>query len=596
MKIYNDLTGYFREFKQHWLGYLMLLLGLDLFNQIIVIPLFRYVTTFILQASAIPFVSYQNIVTIITTNTFVFIILIIELLLLLIVIYSQFAFMLLGIRAIANNDFTLKTVFKKSWQCILRIRPGSLLVLLLYFLLVVPFADIVFRTPLLAKIQIPEFIIDYMTRTPLLLTILLVFYAVVLVLGVRLLLTLPLMIFKQKKTIQAMKSSWQLTKHKKWWPLILRLLVLAVVTTLAIGIAYAAIYGLQLLWDLLPGKYAPLTFAIINLSLIQIISDLAFVASTVIGLLIIFTPLKLEKNAAEKQKRSFSKLLISATSVAALIIIASAGVTNAIYLTGVNSKAPLIISHRGVSDKNGVQNTIAALKKTAKEKPDFVEIDLHETKDKEFVVLHDETLATLTDVNKMPSELTLKQLTKLTAKEDGHTAKIASFDQYLKEAQKLHQKLLIEVKTTPKDSKKILQRFNRKYGATILKNGYQVQSLDYRVIEGLHQINPKLEVLYIQPYNFTYPHSVADGYSMEYSTLNSDFIWQAHLQHHPVYAWTINDKDLMKKMMYDQADGIITDNVKMAKQAIKEFQDTSSYANRILNYIIVVHMPNDLEV
>lgn len=173
-------------------------------------------TTFILQASAIPFVSYQNIVTIITTNTFVFIILIIELLLLLIVIYSQFAFMLLGIRAIANNDFTLKTVFKKSWQCILRIRPGSLLVLLLYFLLVVPFADIVFRTPLLAKIQIPEFIIDYMTRTPLLLTILLVFYAVVLVLGVRLLLTLPLMIFKQKKTIQAMKSSWQLTKHKKW--------------------------------------------------------------------------------------------------------------------------------------------------------------------------------------------------------------------------------------------------------------------------------------------------------------------------------------------------------------------------------------------
>ena len=54
MKIYNDLTGYFREFKQHWLGYLMLLLGLDLFNQIIVIPLFRYVTTFILQASAIP--------------------------------------------------------------------------------------------------------------------------------------------------------------------------------------------------------------------------------------------------------------------------------------------------------------------------------------------------------------------------------------------------------------------------------------------------------------------------------------------------------------------------------------------------------------
>lgn len=122
-----------------------------------------------------------------------------------------------------------------------------------------------------------------------------------------------------------------------------------------------------------------------------------------------------------------------------------------------------------------------------------------------------------------------------------------------------------------------------------------MQSLDYRVVEGLHQINPKLDVFYIQPYNFTYPRSVADGYSMEYSTLNSDFIWQAHLQHHPGYAWTINDEKLMKKMMYEQVDSLITDRVKLAKKMIKEFQDDSSYANRILNYVTVVHMPNDLE-
>ncbi|NRN86356.1 hypothetical protein IMAU30077_00071 [Lactobacillus helveticus] len=115
------------------------------------------------------------------------------------------------------------------------------------------------------------------------------------------------------------------------------------------------------------------------------------------------------------------------------------------------------------------------------------------------------------------------------------------------------------------------------------------------MIEGLHEINPRLFVLYIQPYNFTYPRSVADGYSMEYSTLNSDFIWQAHLQDHPVYAWTINDEKLMMKMMYEQVDGLITDKVSLAKKTIKQFQDDSSYANRIFNYIIVARMPNDLE-
>lgn len=589
----KDLRQNSMVFRQHWLRYLLLLLALDLFNQFIVILFFRYITTFVLQASAIPFVSYQNIVTIITTHTLVFIILIIELLFLLVVIYAQFAFMLLGIRAIQLNEFTITKVLHATWQRIIRIRLGSLFLLMLYFLLIVPFADIVFRTALLAKIQIPEFILDYMTRTPILLGILCVFYLLIVFFGIRLILTLPLMIFEQKSTIKAMKKSWQLTRKRKWWPLIGRLLLLAVVTAIVIGLFYFAIYGLQLLWDLFPGKYLSLSLAVVNLSLIQIISELAFVWSTVVAILILFEPLNLKPVLVSKIKAS--KLVITFTSIMAIILIASSVTTNIFYLIGVNNKAPIIISHRGVDNGNGVQNSIAALKKTAKEKPDFVEIDLHETKDKQFIVLHDESLLELTGVNKLPSQLTVKQLTKLTAKENGYRAKIASFDQYLKEAEKLHQKILIEIKTTPQDSRRILQNFNKKYGKTILKNGYQVQSLDYRVIEGLHQINPKIDVLYIQPYNFTYPQSVADGYSMEYSTLNSDFIWQAHLQHHPVYAWTINDEKLMKKMMYDQVDGIITDKVGLAKKTIKDFQATSSYANRILNYIIVVRMPNDLE-
>ena len=82
---------------------------------------------------------------------------------------------------------------------------------------------------------------------------------------------------------------------------------------------------------------------------------------------------------------------------------------------------------------------------------------------------------------------------------------------------------------------------------------------------------------------------------MEYSTLNSDFIWQAHLQDRPVYAWTVNDEKLMKKMMYQQVDGLITDRVDLAKKAIKSFQKDASYATRILNYIVVLHLPKNFE-
>ena len=593
--ILKEFAAYTREFRRHWLEYLMLFLSLDLLNQFVIILLFCYITTFVLQAGAIPFVSYQNIITIIMTHTVVFIILIIELLLLLVMIYAQFAYLLHGVRAIYSKNFTLKNSFKQIWQNIKKIRLGSLLLLALYFLLVIPFADIVFRTPLLAKIQIPEFILDYMTRTPFLLTILIVFYVVVIFFEVRLLFTLPLMVFGQKKTRTAMKKSWQLTKKMQWWPIIWRLFLLAVFVAAVLTAFYLVVYGLQLLWDFLPGKYPALILAIANLSLIQIGSELVFIWSGVVALFIIFKPLKIVPIKEKAIKMHASKKLITFVSVVFGLVVITSIITNIMYLVGVNTHAPVIVSHRGVDNKNGVQNTLEALRKTVKENPNYVEIDLHETKDKQFIVIHDDNLQKLTGVNKNPHDLTPKQLIKLTAKENGHQAKLVSFDQYLKEAKKLNQKLLIEIKTTPNDSKKMLQTFNQKYTKTILKNKYEVQSLDYRVVEGLHQINPKLDVFYIQPYNFTYPRNVADGYSMEYSTLNSDFIWQAHLQHHPVYAWTINDEKLMKKMMYEQVDGLIIDRVKLAKKTIKEFQDDSSYVNRILNYITVVHMPNDLE-
>ena len=78
-------------------------------------------------------------------------------------------------------------------------------------------------------------------------------------------------------------------------------------------------------------------------------------------------------------------------------------------------------------------------------------------------------------------------MTRITLHEDGHQAKIASFDQYLKAAKKLNQKLLIEVKTTPNDSPKMLQNFNQKYGKLIIKRKYQVQSIPHRKPLQSHQ-------------------------------------------------------------------------------------------------------------
>ena len=588
--IFQEINDYSKNFFKHWLEYIALFVGIDIFTQFLIIPLFRYITTEILKISAIPFISYQNIVTIITTHTLAFICLVLELVILLLVIYGEFALILLGIREILQERFSVKYLLKELKQVYQTVRIGSVLLLALYFLLVVPFADIVYRTPLLAKVQIPEFILDFMFRNVWLAAGLIIFYILAFIFGIRLILTLPLMIYQRKKTLVAMKESWKLTSHKHWWIILSRLLVLGISTSLILLIFNLLIYLCQLGLDNYSNNVS-FIFAVFNLLIIQIISELIIVWASIISFLIVIKPLNdfvISKQLKNQRKKTIKILVLCLM----IVFVLTAGVNNVWYLKDIGVHRPVTISHRGVSDKNGVQNTIPALKKTAKLHPDYVEIDLHETKDNQFVVMHDENLKQLAGIDKAPKDLTLKQLTKITLHEDGHQAKIASFDQYLKAADKLKQKLLIEVKTTPNDSQQMLQNFNKKYGKLIIKRKYQVQSLDYRVIEGLHQINPKLFVLYIQPYNFTYPQSVANGYSMEYSTLNNDFIWQAQFQNKPVYAWTVNQPDIMMKMMYENVNGIITDQLDELNKAIADFEDNRSYANKLLNFILILPKEN----
>ena len=579
MNIFKKTKNLSAEFKQNWFQYLILFTSISILNQFIFIPLFRYITTFVLQAGAIPFISCSNLVIILSEHPFVVFFLLIELALLLFVIYSQFALIILFIK----NNFAVKASISEFWQCLRHFRLGSLLLLAIYFLLVIPFANVVFRTPLLAKIKIPQFIIDYMTRSGILLAILIISYLVIFVLAFRFLLTLPIMVIYKTTTREAMKKSAFLMK-KNWRKVIGFFVPLGMLAIVIMAINVGGAYLLQLIWDTFPGKLA-LIMATINLTLFQIISEFFLIWVSAVSLYFLIKLVTKNNNEIKEKVTNNKIILITIISIWSLAITGNI-IENVFYLAGLDDHVPVTISHRGVNDKNGVQNTIESLKKTAKLKPDYVEIDVHETKDNQFVIMHDENLKKLTGEDKRPKELTLNKLTKLIAKEDGYKGKVVSLSQYMQAAQKLKQKLLIEIKTTPNDSNEFLVKFNKKYGHEILKNHYQLQSLDYRVVTKMQQLNPKIETLYIQPYNLIYPQSVADGYSMEYSTLSSDFIWQAHLQNHVVYAWTVNDKSEMKKMMYEHIDGIITDNISMLNTAIKEFQSRQSYANRILNYMM----------
>jgi glycerophosphoryl diester phosphodiesterase len=89
---------------------------------------------------------------------------------------------------------------------------------------------------------------------------------------------------------------------------------------------------------------------------------------------------------------------------------------------------------------------------------------------------------------------------------------------------------------------------------------------------------------FILPYDIVFPQTKANAYTMEYTTLDVDFISQAQDQGKEAWAWTVDDPDKMEEMIFMGADGIITDNLSDLQQTIKDQVHHPSYAARLRVY------------
>lgn len=569
-----------RDFSLHWKNYLILFLVVELSLEVAIIPLFNAWTSLLLNLGAIPYLSYTNALSLVTSHPYITLGLLLELIILIICVFGQFALILNGVVLIRQDEFSFRAILKNTARQLRQLDPLGIFFFAGYFLLIVPFSGIFFNSPLLSKIVIPEFILDFLLQKPLYATLIGIFYLTIFILSIRLLFVLPLMLFEKVKIKAALAQSWQLTRNK-FWAYTLKLLkisFIALITNLGlIGILYSIQLGLD------QNPLSALIGGSINVTLLQIGSFLISVWASV-ALLQLILPADVTLATYKSTKKSWlskiAKPLFALFTLGTLL-------GNGAYLVHLG-QTPLIISHRGVDAKNGVQNTIPALRKTAQAKPNYIEIDIQETKDHKFVVMHDENLKQLADLDTSPQELTLAQLTALTVHENGHQAKIPSFDEYLSVAKQYEQKLLVEIKTTKRDSKNMLKNFFDTYKTTLKQNNHELQSLDYKVITSAKKYAPTLNAYYILPYNFIFPQTPANGYTMEKTTLNDSFVTQAKLSFKKVYSWTVNSEEDLKKAAFLDVDGIITDNVTEARWVYHNFNANTSYANRLLDAVILL--------
>lgn len=576
-----------RHFFQHWGSYVTLVFITNLAISYVAVPAFTWLTAALMKWQHVPYVSYTNIGSIALRHPLAIIGLLLILLAIITLIYWQFAYLLLGIMSIRNGrPQTSRAVLGDVFRSLVGASPSTFLFFIGYFVVIIPFGSELFSTPLLNKAKIPAFIVTYLMANPLWAVFLGIFYVAAAYIGIRLIAVLPLMMLDGYHSHEAIRLSWQRTR-RHFWAYFSKILVTLAIVTVMVTLIYGLIYLGQLGFDRTGFGLAAATF---NLFLMEIITEFIVCYSTVIFMMVVLsshdsqqqTPLSLFSFREPARTKLRTRLLIISglTLISALLV-----VFNLVYLNGLAMTKPLTIAHRGVDNGNGVQNTIPAMVKTSKERPDYVEMDIRMTKDHQFVVMHDGNLKSLAGLNRSVASMTLRQLTKVTVTENGYQAKIPSFNHYLNTAIKHHQKLLIEIKTGSADTPDLSERFYRQFGQRILTNHEQVHTLSYKVMDKLKKEHPQLFVSYIMPYNLTFPRTRANAYTMESTTLNDSFVDQANREHKKVYAWDIDDVNSLDQMMFMGANGVITNNLGLIQQEIKDNTDHPSYANLLLTFM-----------
>ena len=542
------------------------------------LPLNSFLAGLLLNQTGYLFISYNNIFAIITSSPLISLAFLVLIVINLLVAYFQICLLFIGARHLLYHEKrTLieysRKVFRQSFLFMKRLSFCKMAFIFFYVAMLFPFIRKILKIYYLNKIVIPDFIVTYLEDKHWLVGLMIFASAwILLYVSVRLMFVLPKILFEKKTVREGVKFSLQKTKKQvlfyAW-----NLLLIIIKTYLFFFLLLTPLLMGQIVIDHLTQKES-LILGVINFVLIK---NIHYMALTYF--LVKFVSFLTGEELEIMPRRKKDHLMRWGVMGCASIFFALEGY---IYLEAPVTNTPLVISHRGVSNKNGVQNTVQSLEKTAQLKPDLIEMDVQETKDGQFVMMHDANLKNLAGINASPQDLTLEELKGLDISENGYRTKISSFDDYLNRANELHQRLLIEIKTSKKDSPQMMEHFLEKYGTTIKKYGHQIQSLDYQVIDKVLNYDPEIPSYFIMPYNSIFPKTKATGYTMEYSTLDEYFVTKLWYTEQKLYVWTVNGSESFDKAVQLGADGMITDDLEMVQLQVTTAQDDPEYTELLL--------------
>ena len=530
----------------------------------IILPSYFYIRTFIVSLNKLSVIDNTELL------RFVFSPLgIILLIISLMVIFFYFLVELSGFILLTSSyqkerlEPSFITILKESIKLIPKFLNKSIIVISFYFLLLIPITSSVLGFNLFKKFNIPNFIFREIIKNPLYLIIYILIVIIFYYLFIKAIFTFHYILIKKEKSSTAIKKSFNLINDnfKDFFDtFILRILKYLVIFLI---IFFLSILIINFTKNISKELF---TYSIIFLLVIKNI-----ILTTII---LIFIPLeikfltdkfyeytKINKRLVVKEKDkyniidkifSFKKTLIF-TFISMLILL------NVLFIFVPNFfnnsfKTKLIIGHRG---GEGVENSLGAIKNSIDKRIDYVEIDIQRTKDNYYIVNHDKTFKRVAGINKSASDMTLKEIKKISLRGE---EKIPEINEVLK-LSKNKINLFIELKGKTAD-KKMVDDIVKLVKKEKMEKQVVFISMRYSVIDYLKTKYKDLKT------GFIYFLFLGDMSKIkaDYMLFSEDFVTENHIEqihkhNKKAIVWTVNSPDSMKKYLDSAVDGIITDRV-----------------------------------
>lgn len=154
-----------------------------------------------------------------------------------------------------------------------------------------------------------------------------------------------------------------------------------------------------------------------------------------------------------------------------------------------------LVAHRGYSAQ-APENTVPAIQKAAEYGFDYVEIDIRQTKDGVWVLMHDEDIKSVCDKKGKVSSYTYYDLiacnvVKGANADEYENLKIPTLEQALKACLEFNVKPMIEIKDYTDEGLKTLLDTVEKYGFT---KSCSVISFSREALEGVRELNSEIKI------------------------------------------------------------------------------------------------------